>query len=165
MRGRIVFRGSGLHPLHTFMSGFTPRIARGEIQIQPGGQMIGGVSTSKDLGTAMRYAAAYEGWVYVAYLTSGIDVLEYLVGKASSWFGGDTWRGGIPNAVSQAEIAAVSIAGDQLIAARKCRVNGEIVEMYGLVLPNPRCRVPESQRAAGRAWLDSGVTASREYAH
>ncbi|HTS61408.1 MAG TPA: hypothetical protein VMH28_05265 [Candidatus Acidoferrales bacterium] len=161
--GRIVFRGSSSHPDDKFKNGFTPRNARDEIQIQPGGQMIGGVSTSKDLGTALRYAASYNGWVYVIYLEKGVDVLEYIVDKANALIGSGKWKGGVDNAATQAEIAAIEIPGTSIIAARQCRQNGEIAEMYGKMLRNFLCVVPATQAMQGCAWLDSNVTVPVEY--
>jgi hypothetical protein len=163
MPSRIVFRGSASAPDQKFKDGFTPRNARDEIQIQPGGQMIGGVSMSKDLGTALRYAANYDGWVYVAYIEDGIDVLEYITAKSKKFFGGEEWKKGIPNAVTQAEIAVVKIAPTQIIAARQCRKNGNLAEMYGKVHYNWLCVVPGTQALQGARWLETSFSVSAEY--
>jgi len=161
--GRIVFRGSASNPDDKFKNGFTPRNARDEIKIQPGGQMIGGVSTSKDLGTALRYAASYNGWVYVIYLEKGIDVLEYILDKANKMFADGKWKDGVSNAATQAEIAAVEIPGTSIIAARQCRQNGELAEMYGKIARNWTCVVPATEALQGCAWLDTSITVPKEY--
>jgi hypothetical protein len=132
MSGKIVFRGSASHPDQKFSEGFYPRHARqGGVQIQSGGQMIGGVSTAKELEPAVRYAASYEGWVYVAYVTDGVDVLEYMLKRSNDWFGGNKWAAGIPNARTQAEIAAPEIPPRQIIAARQAHTVGEMAELFG----------------------------------
>jgi hypothetical protein len=162
MKGRIVFRGSANHPYDKFREGFSPRNPRGEIQIQPGGQMIGGVSTSKDIGSAIRYAANYEGWIYVAFLTKGVDVLEHMIAKSKK-SGGDKYKKGIPNALTQAEIAALSVDKSELIAARRCRVVNDMAEMFGPVFPNLYCKVPDSAREEGFKWLETQITVPKEY--
>ncbi len=132
MPGVIVFRGSASTPDVKFVEGFFPRHARKEgVEIQKGGQMIGGVSTAKELEPAVRYAAAYTGWVYVAYVTDGIDVLDYMLKRSEAWFGGSEWAAGIPNARTQAEIAAPSVPPSQIIAARQARISGENAELFG----------------------------------
>ncbi|WP_387466692.1 hypothetical protein [Photorhabdus sp. RM323S] len=81
------------------------------MKIQDGGQMIGGISTSKELSIAMNYAALYEGYVY-AVRANGVDLLEYFVRiKAPS--------GVIKNATTQMEIACEKILAKDVLAARR----------------------------------------------
>ena len=134
MVAALVFRGSASKPDVKFKEGFFPRHARKEgISIQKGGQMIGGVSTAKELGPAVRYAGSYDGYVYVGFVTDGIDVLDYILERSERWFGGDSWKGGIENARTQAEIAAPSIPGTHVIAARKATIDGEVAKLEGKV--------------------------------
>ncbi len=169
MSGKIVFRGSASSPEEKFSEGFYPRHAQKEgIKIQKGGQMIGGVSTAKELEPAVRYAASYNGWVYVAYVTDGIDVLDYILERSERWFGGDSWKGGIANARTQAEIAAPSVPPRQIIAARQARVNGQQAELYGRVSLNwttatPGTIVPASDAMNAIRMLSEDVSVPKDY--
>jgi hypothetical protein len=167
--GKIVFRGSQSDPDLKFSEGFYPRHAQhGGVQIQKGGQMIGGVSTAKELEPAVRYAANYEGWVYVAYVTDGIDVLEYMLKRSNDWFGGDKWAAGIPNARTQAEIAAPSVPPRQVIAARQAHIVGEMAELFGKVRLNwttatPGTIVPAAVAMDAIRMLSGEVSVSKTY--
>lgn len=152
---RIVFRADTRTPEVLFKEGFKPRF-KGGVKIHEGGQMTGGVSTSKDLGVAMRYAAAYDGWVYVAWLAKGVDVYMELDKK-----GNQAAKG---NAVSQMEIAAEQIPGTEIIAARHCRQSGDSAEMYGESVTNAACTVDKKEKDLGLAFLASNVTVPKEYA-
>jgi len=166
---RIVFRGSRTVPQVKFRDGFQPRNARDEgIQIQPGGQMIGGVSTSKDLGSAVRYAGNYEGYAYAIYMVEGVDVLDYIIDRANRWFGGGRWEGGIQNAVTQMEIAMPTVETGSIIAARQCeritKDDGKTVcRLVGKVHLNEHCNAPDDIQRQGRAWLSAEIEVSAEY--
>ena len=169
MSGKIVFRGSASAPDLKFSEGFYPRHARqGGVQIESGGQMIGGVSTAKELEPAVRYAASYTGWVYVAYITDGIDVLEYILKRSEDWFGGDKWAAGIPNAKTQAEIAAPSVPPRQIIAARQAQVNRDKAELFGKVRLNwttatPGTIVPAAVAMDAIRMLSGEVSVPKDY--
>ncbi|GEM_PF-6728417 len=117
--------------------------------------MTGGISTSKDLGVAIRYAAAYDGWVYVMWLDGGIDVLGYLAKHKH--------KNSFKNAISQMEIAAASVDGKHIIAARRCRQTDNNAEMYGEVVANPNCVVREPDKSLGIAFFNSNVIVSKDY--
>ncbi len=104
--------------------------------------MIGGVSTAKELEPAVRYAASYNGWVYVMYVTDGIDVLDYMLERSKKWFGGNSWKPGLANARTQAEIAAPKVDGIQVIAARQAVVSGSQAELTGKVRLNWNTALP-----------------------
>ena len=169
MSGKIVFRGSASVPDTKFADGFYPRHARDEgIQIQKGGQMIGGVSTAKELEPAVRYAANYGGWVYVCYVTDGVDVLEYILDRSERWFGGNSWKGGIENARTQAEIAAPCVPPRQVIAGRQARINGDSAELFGKVRLNwttamPGTTVPATDAMAAIRMLSGDVSVPKDY--
>ena len=153
---RIVFRADTRDPAAIYASGFQPRF-EGGIKITEGGQMTGGVSTSKDLGVSLRYAAAYDGWLYVCLMTEGVDVLDHLSKKGH--------KKGIPNAISQMEIAAKSIPGANVIGARRARQSGGMAEMYGEVDVNEGCTVSEAEKSLAIGFLRSNATVSKEYKH
>lgn len=151
MSGLIVFRGSRSDPESKFSEGFKAghKSGKGEgVQIQIGGQMIGGVSLTKELEIAVRYAANYGaasdgktsnvgGWVYVVYVTDGKDVVEFMQKKSQALFGGgDKWKDGIENARTQAEIAAPMVRASQVIAARQAHVVESMAELFGKVRLN-----------------------------
>lgn len=169
MSGVIVYRGSASVPDDKFREGFQPRHARGEgIKIQKGGQMIGGVSTAKELEPALRYAASYNGWVYVIYVTDGIDVLEYMLERSKKWFGGNDWKPGLENARTQAEIAAPKVDGIQVIAARQAQVSGNQAELVGKVRLNwntalPGTVVPANVAMDAIRQLSADVSVPKDY--
>jgi hypothetical protein len=153
---RIIFRADTRGPDVIFTDGFSPRMPGG-IKITDGGQMTGGVSTSKDLGVSIRYASAYDGWVYVAWLSEGVDVLAKLAKKGK--------KEAFTNAMSQMEIAAKKIPGNHIIAARRCRQSGDNAEMVGDIFSNTNRNVAAQEIVLGEAFLGSNVTVSKDYAH
>ena len=107
---RLVYRGDTRPPSQVFNLGFTPRFSGG-IKIQNGGQMIGGISTSKEISIAMDYAARYEGYVYALFSDdNAIDVVDELIRK--------NLRDALPNAYTQMEIACNAVRPNQIIMAR-----------------------------------------------
>ncbi len=152
----LVYRADLRGPVEIFNIGFQPRFAGG-IKIQEGGQMTGGVSTTTDIRVALRYAAAYGGWVYAAWATKGVSVLDHLLKKG--------FKGAIPNALSQKEFAAESIPRQHVICARQARQNGAIAEMYGPVEANGLCTVDQTQKALAVTYLSMDVTVDNQYAH
>ncbi|GIW73282.1 MAG: hypothetical protein KatS3mg102_2824 [Planctomycetota bacterium] len=164
---RLIFRADQRDPKTIFKDGFKPRFDGG-IHITAGGQMTGGVSTSKDLGVAMRYAANYSAameeakmkercWVYAAWAEKGVDVIHYLTEK---------WglKGKqLDNAISQMEIACEKIPGKHIIAARKARLKGNLCELYDDLVENRAAKVSEATRLLAIAFLNSGVTVSKDY--
>lgn len=156
MINRIVFRADTRAPATIFAEGFLPKHGGG-IKITPGAQMSGGVSTSKDLGVAIRYAALYDGWVFVAWLDQGVDVLGRLAQLGH--------KAGFKNAMSQMEIAARKIPGADIIAARRCRQTGEIAEMHGDVVYNEHCTVGIQHKLLAKAFLACNATVAKDYAH
>ncbi len=152
---RIVFRGDSRDPKDIFASGFTPK-KTGGIVVSKGGQQSGGVSTSQDLGVAMRFAAAYDGWVYVAWFSfsKGLEVLHVMQKKG--------YEAGYKNAMTQMELAAEEISGDEVIAARRCRQVGANAEMYGDVVVNDGCKVDKKERDLALAFLGTNVTVPKE---
>lgn len=169
MSGVIVFRGSQSTPEVKFKEGFQPRHAQGEgIKIQTGGQMIGGVSTAKELDPALRYAGNYGGWVYVMYVNDGIDVLEYMLERSKKWFGGGKWKAGLANARTQAEIAAPQVDGRQVIAAREARLDGSTIRFTGKVRLNwtsatPGTIVPAAKAMEAIKLLSGELEVSKDY--
>jgi hypothetical protein len=153
---RVVFRADTRGPTEIFGTGFQPRFPGG-INITGGGQMTGGVSTSKDLGVSLRYAAAYGGWLYALWVTNEVDVLDYLSKKG--------YRDAFRNAMSQMEIAAQSIPGEHVIGARRARQQGDKAEMYGGVEVNAHCTVGQREKDLGLAYLNTDVTVGKAYAH
>ncbi|MDC5821615.1 hypothetical protein [Vibrio europaeus] len=108
---RIVYRADTRPPSTIFSVGFKPRF-KGGIQIQDGGQMIGGISTSKDITIAMKYASLYGGYVYALYTDDkSVDVVEELYKKGK--------HAALPNAYTQMEIACNAIPPNQIVMARK----------------------------------------------
>ncbi|MDN3610418.1 hypothetical protein ACODM8_04395 [Vibrio ostreicida] len=108
---RLVYRADTRPPNEIFTVGFKPRFGGG-IQIQKGGQMIGGISTSKDITVAMNYAALYEGYVYAMFADDkSIDVVDALI-KAGN-------RSALKNAYTQMEIACKIVKPEHIFLARK----------------------------------------------
>ncbi|KLN64830.1 MULTISPECIES: hypothetical protein [Vibrio] len=108
---RIVYRADTRPPSTIFSVGFKPRF-KGGIQIQDGGQMIGGISTSKEITIAMKYASLYGGYVYALYSDDkSVDVVDELYKKGK--------HAALPNAYTQMEIACNSIPPNQIVMARK----------------------------------------------
>lgn len=125
---RIIYRADTRRPSEIFVSGFTPRFAGG-IRIGAGGQAIGGISTSKELSIAMKYAAMYGGYVY-AMKASGIDVVSYLLGQNSE-------KKAIENAMTQMEIHCERIPRTHVLAARKVQDCGSSMRLVGKLEINP----------------------------
>lgn len=125
---RITYRADTRKPSEIFVSGFTPRFAGG-IKIHDGGQVLGGISTSKELSVAMKYAAMYEGYVY-AIRAKGVDVLKHMIKKRAS-------EGAIANAMTQMEVHCEIVPPASVLAARKAiTVNGGM-KLSGSLEINP----------------------------
>lgn len=156
----LVFRGSMSATSDVFSRGFTPRhsTASGGIEVQKGGQMIGGVSTTKDLAAAMRYAGSYSGFVYVVYADKGVNILNHLTSKS----GADPKA--IKNAVSQAELAMGTVPANQVIAGRKCAEGEKGYVFDGPIYENPGCTVDTKMKQLALGYLKAGVVAPKEYA-
>ena len=152
---RVVFRGDSRGPEEIFKSGFSPNHG-GEIKVTSGGRMTGGVSTSKDVGVALRYAACYGGYVYAVFLDSGVDIINHMAAK---YKGAD-----LKNAFTQMEIAAGKTAGNRVIAARKANVNKGECCFLGTVKRNTECKVDEREKKLGEAFLGVDVKVSVNYA-
>ena len=127
---RLVYRADTRPPSEIFTLGFKPRF-HGGIQIQPGGQMIGGISTSKDITIAMNYASLYGGYVYALHTDdAAIDVVEELFRKRK--------HAALPNAYTQMEIACNAIPANQILMARKVvRDSYRNMSWEGVVTSNP----------------------------
>ncbi|PKE29215.1 hypothetical protein CWS43_17465 [Rahnella sp. AA] len=125
---RITYRADTRAPSEIFISGFTPRFAGG-IKIHDGGQVLGGVSTSKELPIAMKYAAMYEGYVY-AVRAKGVDVLQHMITSRAS-------NGAIANAMTQMEIHCEIISPINVLAARKAIVVDSGIRLSGALEINP----------------------------
>lgn len=142
----LVFRADTRGPDTIFRSGFAPRMQRkGGVTVQSGGQMIGGVSTSKDFNVAIKYGGCYGGWVYAMYAAEGVSVLDYLV--ANKKFAA------IDNALSQMEVAMTSVPGADIICARKVVNNSNMCNTAGQLVVNRNCRVDSNLQAAGKSML------------
>lgn len=125
---RITYRADTRAPSEIFVSGFTPRFTGG-VQILAGGQVIGGISTSKELSIAMKYAAMYGGYVY-AVRAKGVDVLQYMVKNRAS-------DGAITNAMTQMEIHCEIIHPVNVLAARKAITVAGGMKLSGSLEINP----------------------------
>ncbi|AKH65266.1 MULTISPECIES: hypothetical protein [Photorhabdus] len=134
---RVTYRADTRPPEQIFNTGFLPRFPGG-VKIQEGGQMIGGISTSKELSIAMNYAALYEGYVY-AVRANGVDLLEYFVRINAP-------SGVIRNATTQMEIACERILAKDVLAARKVLISGNKRVFSGELYINPlAAEAPELQ--------------------
>ncbi len=145
----ILYRADSRAPDEIFKIGFTPKKSGG-IQIQKGGQMIGGVSTSSDLAVSLNYAACYDGWVYTVW-ADGIDVTEFLLKEliAKAKPGDKINSGGLSNALSQAETACDAIPNTAVIAARQARKTGSVSELFGLIDVNLHCSLDSKTQSLG----------------
>ncbi|MEN3031039.1 hypothetical protein [Chromobacterium amazonense] len=149
MAKRYLYRGDSRTPEEIFNSGFEPKHTGG-IQIQKGGQMFGGVSTTYNLAVALKYAALYSGFVYLIH-TEGTDMLKQEINKKESTqnklyslLGLKTAApktGVINNLISQAEIACARPPID-ILCARKAIVNNGFYEFSGPVITNNN--IPET---------------------
>jgi hypothetical protein len=158
MPTRIVYRADTRDHHVTFVGGFAPRMAGG-IQIQKGGQMIGGVSTSKDVRVAVRYAGLYDGYVYAMVVEDGPDAVD--VHEAVKKMGGNA--GALKNCRTQLEVACSGIAGASIIGARRARLNGTTCELFGPTHLNANCTENASLKQMGSMALDAAVTVSKDY--
>jgi hypothetical protein len=152
----ILFRADSRPPEEIFKIGFTPKVSGG-IQVQKGGQMIGGVSTSTELAVSVNYAACYEGWVYTVWLSSGgVDIVEYLLKQAIATAkpGMDANNnGGLSNALTQMEIACNALPATAIMAARRAHMVGTTPELYGLIDINLDCTLDSATQSLGLAPL------------
>lgn len=146
--GHQVFRGDTRAPGEIFQIGFTPRINRGGIDVQPGGQMIGGVSTTKELSVAVYYAALQGGWVYSVHAETGVDMLTTIQKIAKS---------AIDNAMTQKEIACSAIPANHVIAARRSERSGANYQFTGVIQENPNYSGPASSKVAATALLNLDI--------
>ncbi|MEM9455933.1 MAG: hypothetical protein AAGF11_17265 [Myxococcota bacterium] len=153
----MVFRADARSPEEIFKVGFSPRMGNG-IKIGDGGQMTGGVSTSKRLDVAIRYAAAYDGYVYAAVGSEGTNILDILVSRGKK-------AEGLNNALSQSEVAFGSIPADKIIAARRCSQDGNKSIMTGQVIRNPSANVSEQEAQLGIGYLNLELRVPSEYPH
>ncbi len=128
----IVFRGSVTIPDKVFTEGFSPRhAAEGPITVTPGGQVTGGVSTATTISPALKYAAAYGGYLYVIHVAHDaeyVHVKDYMAKKSKEFFANPAWKQGLlTNAMTQDEFSIKRIERQYVIAGRKARVAGALV--------------------------------------
>lgn len=153
----ILFRADLHPPGEIFKIGFEPK-KEGEIQIQPGGQMIGGVSTSTDICVAMNYASCYSDWVYSLW-ADGINVLTFLTKQAiANAKPGHNSIGDLDNALTQSEVACDAIPNTAIIAARMSRKIGDKDEFFGLTSVNFACTLNEDIISLGMGPLAQNQT-------
>ncbi|WP_144399837.1 hypothetical protein [Pseudomonas avellanae] len=144
MAKQYLYRADTRAPNEIFNSGFSPRYAGG-IQIQAGGQMIGGVSTTRNLKTAIKYAEAYGGHLYLLH-ADGIDLLQKEIESkntfAHSVISALGYKkhniGTINNLISQAEIACERVPSIDVLCAREVITINGVNTLGGPLVVNDR---------------------------
>jgi len=138
---RFLYRADTREPTEIFTIGFNPRF-KGGINIRSGGQMTGGVSTSKELPISMNYAACYGGYVY-GVTGDGVNVVEHLIKSNKNIKTQHT--SALTNALTQMEVACKKIRPENVILARKANKDDQgNMTWEGPLIINPAASVDKN---------------------